>query len=38
MNFGTCNETCAAASEVVVIAVKPHLYSGALQLLQVRWL
>jgi len=34
MNFGTSNEECARKSEVVVIAVKPHIYSGAMKLLE----
>jgi len=34
MNFSTSNDTCLAASKIIFIAVKPHLYTEALKALQ----
>jgi len=34
MNFSTSNSTCLASSQIVFIAVKPHLYTEALKQLQ----
>ena len=35
MNFSTDNEAAAEAGEVLILAVKPHLYSGVLEKLEV---